>query len=358
MVRPTPGGQAAGRTRSRWMAVALLLAAGLPVEAPAAQAPKASRQAVAGISAERRALDAVYVLIQQRRFAQARTRWQPIAERVQRDVKASSGRSLTPVAQQELRRRYAEVVFILGLLEARLGRREDALAQLRQADGYGFPPLDSPLMGLAGQCLLDLSEPALAAQAYGERVKAAPGDTDARLGLGAALLAQGDLPAAERELREALRRRPELPQAEYYLGAVLAEERRSEEARGHLQRELARDPRCVGCLARLGLVAYLEGDDAACESWLGKAAALDPEDVDTNMIYGMLYNRTGRPALAVERLSRVVRRAPGFAKAQYQLAIAYQRAGDPAKAREHREIYDRLIAEQKARTLGVRGSEQ
>jgi len=110
-------------------------------------------------------------------------------------------------------------------------------------------------------------------------------------------------------------------------------------------------------MARLGLVAYLDGDDALCESWLGKAAALDPEDVDTNMVYGMLYNRSGRAALAVERLSRVVRRTPGYAKAEYQLAIAYQRAGDPVKAREHREIYDRLIAEQKARSLGVRGSE-
>ena len=89
-----------------------------------------------------------------------------------------------------------------------------------------------------------------------------------------------------------------------------------------------------------------------------KAKALDPADAETNLVYGMLYNRTGRPALAVEHLSRVVRQAPSFAKAQYQLAIAYQRAGDPAKAREHREIYDRLIAEQKARSLGVRGSEQ
>jgi len=359
MVRPTPGGQAAARTRSRLgTAVALLLAAGLPVEAPAAQAKAAGRQAVADTSAERRALDAVYVLIQQRRFAEARTRWKPIAGRVQQDVKASSGRSLAPVAQQELQRRYAEVVFIQGLLEARLGRREDALAQLRQADGYGFPPLDSPLMGLAGECLLELQEPVLASQAYGERVKAAPADSEARLGLAASLLAKGDLPAAERELREVLRRRPEQPKAEYYLGAVLAEERRDAEARGHLERELARDPRCTGCLARLGLVAYLEGDDAGCESWLGKAAALDPEGVDTNMIYGMLYNRTGRPALAVERLSRVVQATPGYAKAQYQLAIAYQRAGDPTKAREHREIYDRLIAEQKVRTLGVRGSEQ
>ncbi len=326
-------------------AAVLLLVAALPLAA--ATAPD-----------ERAGLDAVYALIQQRRFAEARARWTKVAERVQQDVRASDGRSLAPSAQQSLQRRFAEVVFVQGLLEARLGRKDDALKQLQQADGYGFPPLDSPLMRLAGECLLELQEPALAAQAFGERLKAAPADTGARLGLGAALLAKGELPAAERELREVLRRRPDQPQAEYYLGAVLAEERRGPEARDHLERELARDPRCVGCLARLGLVAYLEGDDAACESWLGKAAAVDPEDIDTNMVYGMLYNRTGRPALAVQHLTRVVARAPGYAKAQYQLAIACQRAGDPKGAREHREIYDRLVAEQKARTLGVRGSEQ
>ncbi|HVO11467.1 MAG TPA: tetratricopeptide repeat protein [Vicinamibacteria bacterium] len=336
----------------------LLLAAGLPVAAPAFPQAPATAGAVGDTSDERRGLDAVYALIQQRRFAEAQARWKPIAARVQQDVRASSGRSLAPSAQQALQRRFAEVIFIQGLLEARLGRKDDALQQLRQADGYGFPPLDSPLMRLAGECLLELQEPVLAAQAFGERVKAAPADLEARLGLGASLLAKGDLRVAEQELRELLRRRPEEPQAEYYLGAVLAEQHRGAEARGHLERELARDPRCVGCLARLGLVAYLDGDDAACASWLGKAAALDPEDVDTNMVYGMLYNRTGQPALAVQHLSRVVARAPGYAKAEYQLAIAYQRAGDPARAREHREIYDRLIAEQKARSLGVRGSEQ
>ncbi len=326
-------------------AAVLLLVAGLWVAAGAA-------------SDERADLDAVYALVQQRRFAEAQARWKPIAERVQQEVRASSGQTLAPEAQQALQRRFAEVVFVQALLVARLGRREDALAQLRQADGYGFPPLDSPLMRLAGECLLELQEPVLAAQAFGERVKAAPADTDARLGLGASLLAKGDLRGAERELREVLRRRPELPEAEYHLGAVLAEEHLGAEARSHLERALAHDARCVGCMARLALVAYLDGDDALCEAWLGKAAAIDGDDLDTNLVYGMLYNRTGRAALAVQHLGRVVERAPGYAKAQYQLALAYQRAGDPGKAREHREAYDRLIAEQKAKTLGVRGAEQ
>ena len=62
--------------------------------------------------------------------------------------------------------------------------KDEALRLLRQADGYGFPPLDSPLMLLAADCLYELQEPALAAQAYREVVKRAPPNAEARLRLG------------------------------------------------------------------------------------------------------------------------------------------------------------------------------
>lgn len=333
--------------------LAVLVAVATPLLASTAAPPVQPRRQ----TAERRGLDEVYALVRQRRFAEAQALWQPVAGRVQAEVRASSGRSLPAAAERRLQARFAEVVFVQGLLEARLGRREDALRQLRQADGYGFPPLDSPLMLLAAECLLELQEPALAAQALRGLVKAAPANAEARLRLGVSLYAGGQIAEAEKEIREVLLRQADQPQAEYYLGRVLLEQKRGAEARTHLERELLRDGRCAGCMAGLAQIAYLDGDDRLCESWLAKAKALDPTAAETDLVYGMLYNRTGRSALAVEHLSRVVERAPHLAQAQYQLAIAYQRVGELAKAREHREIYDRLIAEQKARTLGVRGSE-
>jgi hypothetical protein len=42
----------------------------------------------------------------------------------------------------------------------------------------------------------------------------------------------------------------------------------------------------------------------------------------------------------------------------YQLSLAYQRSGSAEKAREHREIYARLIQEEKSRSLGVRGAQE
>jgi len=38
-------------------------------------------------------------------------------------------------------------------------------------------------------------------------------------------------------------------------------------------------------------------------------------------------------------------------------SLAYRRSGNAEKAREHQAIYDRLIQEQRAGSVGVRGSE-
>jgi tetratricopeptide (TPR) repeat protein len=111
-------------------------------------------------------------------------------------------------------------------------------------------------------------------------------------------------------------------------------------------------------MAKLAHIAYLNGDDRQCESWLARAAALDPGYVETNLVYGLFYNRAARYDQAIQHLSRVVEQAPDYAKAQYQLALAYQRSGNAHKAREHTEIYTRLVQAQKARSMGVRGSKE
>jgi tetratricopeptide (TPR) repeat protein len=299
--------------------------------------------------------DSIYALIAGRRFAEAKDEWNRLAPRLQEAVRAASGPS--PVAE-DARRRVAEVMFVQGLLTARLGPKEEALRLLQEADGYGFPPLDSPLMVLAADCLFELDEHALAAQAYQEVVSRAPDNVPARARLGASLYSIGKLLAAEKELDEALRRAPDDPHALFYLGAVLVDQRRTDEARARLERALALDPGCSGCMAKLAHVAYLDGDDRRCESWLAKASTLDPESLETALVAGMLASRAGRYDEAVRHLTRVVAKAPSYAKAQYQLALAYRRSGNAEKAKEHTEIYNRLVQEEKARNLGVRGSKE
>jgi tetratricopeptide (TPR) repeat protein len=306
---------------------------------------------------ERFALDTTYCLLGRRRFPEARTQWSRVAARVQESMNAASGRPLSPEADRELKRRVGEVLFVQGLLTARLGEKDDALELLGQADGLGFPPLDSPLMMVAADCLYELDEPALATQAYREVVKHAPKNAEARLRLGVSLYSSGKLGDARRELEQVLRQDPDHRRANYHLGAVLFEQKQTGEAKRRLERELARDPRCVPCLAKLAHLAYLEGDARGCRSWLEKATALEPDDLETNLVSGMLEIRVGQYDRAIRHLTRVVERRPDSIRGQYQLAVAYQRSGNADKARAHREIYDRLIQEEKARTIGVRGAE-
>ncbi len=301
---------------------------------------------------ERFALDAAYCLIRHRRFPEARAQWNRVARRVQESVRTASP---TGAPAPDLQARVAEALFVQGLLTARDGPKDEALRLLRQADGYGFPPLDSPLMVLAADCLYELQEPVLATQAYEEVLKHAPKNVEARLRLGICLYSVGKLGAALKELEQVLRQAPDLPQAHYHLGAVLFEQKRSDEAQVHLKRELARDARCFACMAKLAHIAYLNGDDRQCASWLAQAAALDATYLETNLVLGMLENRTDRYDEAIRHLSRVVEQSPGYIKAQYQLALAFQRSGNALKAREHLEIYNRLIQEQKAKSIGVPG---
>jgi Flp pilus assembly protein TadD len=304
---------------------------------------------------ERFALDVTYRLIEHRLFPEAEAQWSRVAKKLQESMRATSGQTLAPAADRELRRRFAEVVFVQGLLTAHRGEKAEALRLLRQADAYGFPPLDSPLMALAAGCLDELKEYGLATQAYREILKHTPHNAEARLRLGVSLYLSGQLAPAEKELEQVVRQATALPYAHYYLGAVLLEQKRVEEAGVQLKRELAADNRCYGCMAKLAHLAYLKGDDRQCESWLAKAVALNPDDPETNLVYGMLANRAGRYDQAIRHLTKVVERTPDYMKAQYQLAVAYERSGNAAKAREHLEIYNRLVQEQKARAIGVRG---
>jgi tetratricopeptide (TPR) repeat protein len=305
---------------------------------------------------ERFALDATYALLARRKAPEAKALWTRVAARVQKALRARPPGGLPAAEDQALRRRVAETLFVQGLLTAQTGEKQEALRLLREADQYGFPPLDSPLMERAADCLFELQEYTLATQAYREVMKHAPQNTRAHLRLAISLYSSGLVGVAGAELERLLQSAPNLRQAHYYLGAVRFDQKRAAEAESQLRGELALDPHCYRCMAKLAHLAYLAGDDEQCQSWLDQAVALDPDHEETHLVFGMLENRAGHYDQAIQHLTRVVAQSPKNTLARYQLAIAYQRSGNPQKAREHRQAYDKLIQEEKARTLGVRGS--
>jgi tetratricopeptide (TPR) repeat protein len=304
---------------------------------------------------DRLAFDTIYVLVGRGRFTEAKALWNRLAPRVQERLRAAQG-APTKAGQEDEQRHVAEALFTQALLIARGGDAKEALQLMQQADGLGFPPLDSPLMLLAAECLLELREYDLAASAYGEYVKRHPSNMTARVSSGAALYSGGKHHEARKVLEDVLRAAPKTPRANYTLAAVLFHLKLYDDARVHLERELALDSTCAPCLSRLAHLAYLDGDDPKCEALLTRTAALDATDLEAQLVSGMLALRAGKYDLAIERLSLVVERSPEFPTARFQLGTAYRRAGNAEKAREQFEIYKRLLDAQKAGELGVRGS--
>jgi Flp pilus assembly protein TadD len=303
---------------------------------------------------DRFALDAVYCLLRRGQLPLARERWQHLAERARRRMPATKAPALEPAETRPAQCAIAEVVFVQGLLAAAARQKAEALQALGFADACGFPALDAPQMGLAADALYALEEYQLARQAYQEIVNHHPDNKGARLGLALCLHFSGQLDAARGELERLIEQQPDYAEAHYYLGAVLLDLKLEDDARARIERALALDARCHRCMAKLALLAFRAGDKEQCQAWVDKATALDPSWIETILVAGMLANQTGRYEVAVRHLSRVVTEFPDHTQAQYQLALAYQRLGDAERSKQHLDIYNRLILEHKAQTLGTR----
>ena len=297
------------------------------------------------------ALDAIYVLLGHRRFSEATDAVEPASPRGCRRACASSGQPLRRPRTRSSSGASPRLVFVQGLLTARAGPKDEALRLLQQADGYGFPPLDSPLMLLAADGLSELQEHALAAQAYRAFLERSPADVEGaaaprgrpllvRPGRGRGEGAPGGAPARtghapgpllprRRALRaEARRRGADAPGAG--AGARPGLRRLPGQARPHRLPGGRRPP--VRVLAREGGGA--RPGTTSRRTWSPGCSRTGPA--------GTSRRSSTCPASSEQ--------SPAYAKAQYQLALAYQRSGNAPKAREHLEIYNQLIQEQKART--------
>jgi tetratricopeptide (TPR) repeat protein len=300
---------------------------------------------------DRLAFDTIYVLVSRDRMPDARAQWNALAPRVQKRLEAVGA---SP--SDDDRRLLGEAMFTQGVLTARGGDGQEALRLLQQADGLGFPPLDSPLMLLAAGALVEVQAYDLAVSAYREFLKTQPANLVGRAALGEALFRAGRMVDAQKELEVVIGGAPKTPRANYVLGAVLFHLKDFDRASMHLERELAIDPRCAPCLSTLSHIAYLKGDEALCQAWLDKAKAVDPASVEVQFVSGALALRQERYEVAIALLLDVVSRVPDYATARFQLATAYRRAGQMDKAREQLDAYQRLLDEQKKRETGVRGS--
>jgi len=166
-----------------------------------------------------------------------------------------------------------------------------------------------------------------------ELAAAKPPFPDTAYFLGYAYFKQGDLPAAEKWLREASRLTPRDARAPYQLGLVYRKLGREQEATKALARseELRRrdsDESRIRLECRQKLDQGLrEQARTVCEQ------LYDPDNADKLTELGTIYGQHGDPEAALRPLRRAAELAPHSPQMQYNLALTYYQLNQFEQAR-------------------------
>jgi tetratricopeptide (TPR) repeat protein len=301
------------------------------------------------------AFDVVYTLVRYGLIDLAKAQLKEISKRLQPKLDALVEQKIALATNQALMHDAGEICFMRGMFAASIGDKNEAMREFKSADSYDFPARDSVQMNMLAEALFRLDEYPLSIQAYETYLKSFPGDSLARMHLAQSCYAAALFPRARENFQKVLERAPQTENVHLYLGLTLLEQKNAAEARQQFHEELKVAPQSYQAMAELAYLDYLEGDNEHCRQWLGKARILNPDWTETNMVFGLLYNRLGQFDLAIQSLTNVVNQNPDYYKAHFQLSLAYRRIGNETKAKEHADIYERLIAAEKARQLGDNG---
>lgn len=189
-------------------------------------------------------------------------------------------------------------------------------------------------------------------QAYIDRVFREGDAAEARLLLGAAHLRRGDSRAAAPELEEAAKLKPDLPGLQSLLGRAMMGVGRRDEAEAAFRRELEKNPNDFHANLYLGMFLKEQARLDEAQEHLKRAGRLRPQDPAVLYLLGALDLAAGRTDEALKSLETVVAQVPGYRQAHVLMATAYYRLKNKELGDKHRDIAEKLRAEQQAREPG------
>jgi lipoprotein NlpI len=175
-----------------------------------------------------------------------------------------------------------------------------------------------------GVALLEQFKHKEGAEAFKNALKIDPKLNLAHINLSIALFNVPDLPAAQREAKNAAALAPEAPQPYYILGLIAKLQGRLEEALGAFQRVLK----------------------------------IDPNDVGTNINVGQIYSQQRKYPEAIAAFRLALAAEPYNATALYSLGQALMRAGQREEGQNVTERFKQLRERGSATTLGQNYLEQ
>jgi tetratricopeptide (TPR) repeat protein len=189
-------------------------------------------------------------------------------------------------------------------------------------------------------------------QAYIDRLFREGDPAEAHLLMGATHLRRNDHRSAVPELEKAATGNPNLPGVHSLLGRALMGIGRRDDAKASFERELTRDPNDFDSNLYLGLFLKDEGRLDEAQEHLKRAGRLRSQDLAVVYLMGSLHLAAGRADEARRALEKVTTKAPSYRQAHVLLATACYRLKDQEAGDRHRDIAEKLRAEEQAREPG------
>jgi Flp pilus assembly protein TadD len=151
---------------------------------------------------------------------------------------------------------------------------------------------------------------------------------------GLQLMREGDLPAAELELRQAVKLSPRDPTNLAELGVVLGMEQKLADSDHYFKEALRLDPGDVSIRRNLAKNQWSLGEFEGAETNLQKVLKAEPGDGESTLILGMVEENLTHFASAVRLLNSVPALVKQHPESMAALARSYYRLKNPTGARQ------------------------
>jgi tetratricopeptide (TPR) repeat protein len=226
-----------------------------------------------------------------------------------------------------------DVRFLLGASLVQLGRRDEAIRELRDAVRLNPAHADARKL-LASQYMIQREY----AEAVALLKKANKLDEEMHLLLIEAYHTSGDTAASFALARQAVTRFPRSPRVNCWIGFQLQSSGRYEDAKRYLENARRIAPEYAATYYLLGDVLLKQQDYTAAILHFRTAIEKDPEDVDARLGLAQALVALDEPAKALEVLQEAARAAPRDSRVHFQLSRLHYRLGDERSADREAEI--------------------
>ena len=235
--------------------------------------------------------------------------------------------------------------YYLGLTLLRLGRRQDAIAELERSRDLDGRPNPSVLHEL-GTAYLQAERLNDAERTLKQAVALAPRLVRLRLQLGWVYYKKVEGEKAAAEFERASELAPQHGVAHLYLGLAQAALGDIESAGASFRRASELQPDRIE--AHLGLARTLaqSGHEKEAKDSLEEALRLDPSAAEPHNQLGLLVLRSGEAERAARHFEAALDAEPGHLQACYNLWLVYERLGEKERAQELRARFEKLKAQE------------